>query len=444
MRNELTAPTHETLHTNRDVPVDVAVDLGADLVNPQLGPILSCIKRTPGPSDTGNVYQYISRIQETAAFSPNGSSNPSNTGGSALESSEAKIAAIGEAIERYCLSLSDPDDFITRRYDNLNRSAISPLDINAFSDRQLKEKNISHKEIRSAEYHWTATREMISGEKVLVPGQLVYLPFSSPLVVRSPITTGAATGMDYESACYRALCEIIERECFIIGYLNKISFPRIDLSSVEDSGIKTYQAELENRGMDVYVFDISLDHPFHSCLAIAVNQNRRPMVSLGLDADVDMTKAVRDALREALQINSWDESDEIRGDEPTTIKTIEERAAFWASSGRVADLDFWLETDSTTEIGAPVCPRSEALNVAESYLDKHDYCWYVADVTTPEVKERGFKTVSTVIPAFHPMHLIESYKYLGSDRLYSVPIEVGYLQEQRAETELNTLPHPFL
>lgn len=444
MRDELTAPTRETLLTRRDVPDDIAVELGMELVDSRTGPIVGFTERMPAPGETGEVVQFISYIQRTARFSPHGLADPDNTGGSSIDRDAAKIAALGEAIERYCLSLSDPDDFRTSRYAELDQPALDPLAMNAFSERQLERHDLTCDEIHTAEYHWTRARDMTTGEAVLIPGQLIYVPFSSPTVVRSPSTTGAATGMDYESACYRALCEIVERECFIIGYLNELSFPRVDLSTVADAGISAFRTELNNRGKDVHVLDISLDQPFHACLAIAVDDDHRPGVSLGLDASVDMTAAIRGALREALQISTWDAFDEPFDGDPKAISTLEERAAFWAPPDRIDDLSFWLETDTTTEVQEPICDRSNALTVARSYLSDRGYHWFVADVTTPDIRRQGFKTVSTVVPAFQPMHLIESFKYLGSERLYRVPVETGFRTNPCTEAELNAVPHPFL
>ena len=444
MRDELTAPSLEMLHERRDVPVDIAIELGMELVNSGTGPIVGFTERAQQPGETGDVHQYISYIQKTAAFSPNGLANPDNTGGSSTNPQNAKIAALGEAIERYCLSLSDPDDFLTTTYGELNQPALDPLEMNAFSDRQLKDRDLTDEQIRTSEYHWTMAREMTTGEAVLVPGQLIYLPFSSPTVIRSPSTTGAATGIDFESACYRALCEIIERECFIIGYLNKLSFPRIDLSTVDDQDVTAFRTELRHRNKEVHVLDITLDHPFHACLAIAVDRDSQPALSLGLDADVDMKVAIRGALREALQISTWDAFEEPFNGDPGEIETLEERAAFWAPQDCIDNLDFWLNTDVITECPVPICDRSEALDVARSYLDENEYHWYVVDVTTPDIRRQGFKTVGTVVPAFHPMHLIEWFKYLGSKRLYDIPVETGYLTEPHAESELNSIPHPFL
>lgn len=444
MRNELTIPTREELHGRRNVPIDAAVELGMDLVDPQFGPIIGFTERSPEVEVVREIFQYVSYIQDTTVFSPHGLAEPNNTGGLAIDRNKARIAAIGEAIERYCLSLSDPEDFLSTNYANLDSKALDPVDMSAFSHRQLQKWDLTPESIRSADYHWTKTREMVTGEATLIPGQLVYVPFSSPTTIRSPTTIGTAAGVDYESACYRSLCELIERECFMIGYMNKISFPKIDLLSINDDKITTLKRELEHRGTDIHVFDISLDHPFYTCLTIAVSEDQGPKVHLGLDTDIDMTIAIRGALSEALQMSIGNNSVNRLDDEQEKIRTLDQRAAFWARPSRINDLDFWIDTEAKVGIQETVCARSEALDVIEAYLQDMGYRWYVADITTPDIYERGFRVISSVVPSFHPMHLVESFRYLGSDRLYSVPVEAGYRERKHREEELNLTPHPFL
>lgn len=50
----------------------------------------------------------------------------------------------------------------------------------------------------------------------------------------------------------------------------------------------------------------------------------------------------------------------------------------------------------------------------------------------------------TIIPELQPLYLDERYPYFGSDRLYSVPVKLGYLKNPNNENTLNKFPHPFL
>lgn len=443
MRAELTSPARERLHRCRSVPVDVAIALGEKMVNPRTGPVVGVSEVDPDPEDSGRIYQFVSQIQQTNRFCPHGLADPDTTGGTATDRATAKIAAIGEAIERYCLSLSDPTDFRTASYERLDTPALNPLEMNLFSERQRREYSLSKERTRSAEYDWTMTTQLTDGTQTLIPGQLVYLPFQQSPMVREPTTTGAAAGMDYESAIYRALCEVVERECFIIGYLNRLPFPKVDLSTAGEAA-QSFATELKASGQEVHVFDISLDHPFESCLAVAVDEERLPAVSLGLNCSVSMNEAVRGALREALQISSWDVGYDEPAVPPEEISTLPERARYWGDHHRIDELSFWLETEKQVPVRDTELDRDDALTSFESFLRENGYEAYVADVTTADVEECGFKVVKVVVPQFHPMHLVERYRYLGSERLYEVPVACGFLESPREESSLTSVPHPFL
>lgn len=66
------------------------------------------------------------------------------------------------------------------------------------------------------------------------------------------------------------------------------------------------------------------------------------------------------------------------------------------------------------------------------------------DVTRPEIKKRGFIVVKVIIPQLQPLYLYENFRYLGGERLYTVPEILGYRGAAKKETDLNSKPHPFL
>lgn len=446
MRDELSAPSLSTLRTRRDVPSEIVVDLAERLVDSDVGPIVAYKRDESGEPGTDLLERYATVIQKTAVFSDTGYWEPDTTGGSGRTEVQAQAAALGEAIERYCHSLCDLNEFRTAPYADLNTPAVHPMKVNKFSDEQLNERGLSSATISHSEYHWTATRALVSGEPVLVPGQLVYLPFDPPLTIRSPMTTGAAAGIDYETTLYRAICEVVERECFIIGYLNELPYPHVDLSSTDDEDVRMIHRALEALGKEVYVLDISLDHPFSTCLAIAVDRNDKPALSLGMECDADMLAAVRGALKEAYQISAWDPTVERPAATPQEIQTIPQRAHYWAGHDRISDLDFWLSASQRVpiEINEKQKDVSGALDRFIDYLDQTGHECYVADLTTPDIASQSFCVLKAIIPDFHPMHLIERFKYLGGDRLYRAPVQAGYLDAPKKPADLNEIPHPFL
>jgi ribosomal protein S12 methylthiotransferase accessory factor len=60
------------------------------------------------------------------------------------------------------------------------------------------------------------------------------------------------------------------------------------------------------------------------------------------------------------------------------------------------------------------------------------------------VRHTAFKVVMVIIPELQPMHLDERHPYLGGERLYQMPVTLGYKDRPSREEELNPFPHPFL
>ena len=65
------------------------------------------------------------------------------------------------------------------------------------------------------------------------------------------------------------------------------------------------------------------------------------------------------------------------------------------------------------------------------------------EVTLPEIRNIGFRVVKTIVPKLQPLYLWEQFKYLGGERLYQVPVTLGYFQSRLPEKDLNPTPHPF-
>lgn len=452
MRDELTTPSISSLQSGEGIPDQIAVQLGEQLVDSQLGPILSLNSPERAAGESGRYHRYITRLQRTAIISDTGYPEIETYSGAGPDEQTAKIRALGEAIERYCLSLSRYDDCVKGRASELDRPVINPERLLAFSDAQLESKPFERADVRDAVYHWTATTRLTDGEKIFIPNQLVRLPFSEDLTVRQPTSHGAAAGTDVTSALYRALCELVERECFAIAYLNELPAPQIDLTSVPDELCRELASELTHMGWQLTAIDLSLDHPFKTCLVIGISdRDETPVLNLGLNAADGILGAIEGALREVFQFavqQPADPAKELLEDPAANVRTLDDRKAFWDRPEMINKLDFWLESSAKRSISPSESSRSpelaESIDRFRAFLQEQNLEAYVSDATTNDIRDRGFRVVSVSIPEFHPLHLDEKFRYLGTERLYEVPVRTGYFECSQAEDDLNDIPHPFL
>lgn len=446
MRDELATPAQAELLADVPVPNEITLELCERLVNLDTGPIISYAARNQFTAEYAEIYQYTTQYQDTTVFSDTGNADPLNTTGLATDEQAARLKALVEAIERYCFSLTNVDDFEKETVSELP-AAVPPVQFLKFSDRQLEDRGLTREGIQNASYYWTAATDLIDDTEVLVPAHLVYLPFSATPEIRNPTSNGSAAHTSYAQAVLGGISEAIERECFIIHFLNRLAAPVLDPDTLDTPEFICYFRTLERQGYDITLLDISLDQPISTCLAVGHNTARNRMIDLGLGTGPTQQAAVTDAVRELRQISHWETTPNDDVSSPEDITTLVKRAEYWTDRDPSPDLEFWLNPesepepiDTTTTTPSP----KDQLRTLLDWIDKNDYNCYVSEVTTDDVRQTGVKVIKALIPDLHPMYLLREYRYLGGDRLYTAPVKAGLRDTPRSEDELTTVPHPFL
>lgn len=424
----------------------MALALIRDITDPVSG-IIRQLKQVKWYNDEPYINVFTARIGKTSELTEVESAERLNTG-VAVQKEEAAIKAAGEAVERYCGSLYSKQNLIYESYQQLE-SALDPVRLIKFSDNQRESENSV---VRESEMSWVQGKRLIADEDIYVPAQAVYLPYESldEPRLRNPISTGLASGTAKGAAVYRAICEIIEREAFIISYLNRIALTEIETSSIEDEEIQTLLQKAQDKNLRVRIFELPTDFPIEAYLAITIEESSKgPALVVGASAHHDSYEAIKDAIGETFHTRPWlrqkmmEENNEVNID-PHEINTLKERGLYWYDKSMISQLDFWLQGSDKKELNARRGCRKESLKRLLAAFEVKDYDVIWVDVTTEDVKDAGFSVVRVLAPEMHPLYLREKYKYLGGSRLYNLPVELGLLDSPKTEEELNQTPHPFL
>lgn len=400
------------------------------LLQGRYGVIQSINQVEQPPGTPPSLTQVTAEIANTVPISSNGNWRELGAG-TAESSSVAREQAIGEAIERYCLSVYD-ENKLSHGYAEESDERVAP-DI----------FNKSNKSIFNAAYYWANATEYRSNNNVKIPAHLVYFPFqASEQFIRNPTTTGAATHMSYHAATRAAIQEVVERDAYIISYLNKLENPHIGADLVDKANATSTVEEFREYGFEPTLVYLTLDVPVHVVLSVLVDQCNGN-ISCGLSANFEFDAAIHDALFESYHTYSF-ARDLDQPDEPPrdNITSLEDRAKYWLAKSDTIGMNHWLGDGHTTlnELPSAVGSTRSLLE----WFSENDMNVYVADVSTTDTLQRHFKTVRTVIPKLHPMHLVEPWMYTGGERLYNAPIRAGLRKTQRSPSELNDVPHPFL
>jgi len=407
-------------------------------------------------SDEPKIYQYSASISLTEKQT-DGDLNVSNRGGgsSFFSKEEAFLKCFCESIERHACTIYKRNGLITGSYQKYKKSALNLDSVAGFSNEQKKSMYFERTNFtQQTQFSWISGYSL-KGYQTLIPAQLVYFNYKlnpEEAMLYVPMSTGAAGGGCLSSAITRGILEIVERDAFIIYYLNKLPGYKVNLKSIPDKRIRLILQTLKRYKLEAHVIDITTDLCIPSFLSIVIDRTQiGPAIQMGLKSALNPIDAIVNSLQEAVHVRNWarqvheDEYKENITIDPINIKTIKERAMFWYKTEMLKYLDFWLNQEETSLRHESLFINTysgKELNLLNEIFNKNKYSVYYVDLTLPQLEKSGYKVVKVIIPQLQPFYLHERYKCLGGKRLHEVPPKMGY--PMKKSEELNQLPHPFL
>lgn len=423
--------------------LDDAIEKGASFVldNPD---IVTFVSKVYAYNDEPKLYQYSSYFKEKYN---NILQNDSTASGISFDKNSALIRLIGEIIERYSLTSNDKISAYKSyiELEQLKEKALNPLEIVKMMKSKMR---LKYSNSEAEKFRWTEARSL-TNRTILIPSQLIYVPYlfqNKELNLQSTISTGAAAGTSIEDAIYRGICEIIERDAFMIAYLNKLPSPKINLKALKDVEILKIIEILERYKLECVLLDITTDIGIPAFASILIDKTEMgPAISVGLKAGFDIKKSIIGAIEESLMTRSWIRDELIYKNKNQTrkkiVSTIEDRANFWIPTSSIQYLNFWLENSNCKNIKLEKFKKTENdfLKIKKKLKDKKIDTFYV-DITDEKIKKYGFTVAKVIIPKLQPLYLDERYP-LHAKRLYK------FQQKEIIKKPLNSLnkiPHPFL
>lgn len=367
------------------------------------------------------------------------------SGFSFFSKKEAVFKCLMESIERYC-------NFV------FNKSSVECID----SPRRLFKKGINFDLLQKSRenfddnirFCWTRCESLSGGNFLLVPCQSIWLAYPylpNEPVIYPPISTGVAAGGCLSAALLRGLLEVIERDAFIIYYLQKLPAPKIKLELIKNNQVMKLLETVKRYKLEVHCFDISTDIGIPVVVSIVLDRTGvGKAVSVGLKSDLSTIKAIVGSITEAFHTRKWIRTEHERNQAPVSQNdllknsSLTTRGLLWYSIDSIKHLDFWLNSSQTKivkEEGVSMSSGEELKRVIH-VLIKSGYTPYWKNLMISQFDNLNIYVVKTMVPGFQPLYLNENYRLAVSDRLYEVPEKLGF--KTKRESQLNTFPHPFL
>jgi oxazoline/thiazoline synthase len=375
----------------------------------------------------------------------------SRTGGKGTTSTQAKVSAIAEAIERYSGVFRGTERRRTDSYELLGDQAIHPHECLNFSDCQYDHRDTLNAANREGFMHliprrfpehlqidWTPVKSAINGAIRYLPTAYCY--YGHPDVERyfycAGNANGCAAGNVIDEAILHALLEVIERDSATIWWYNRIQRPLIDLDSFQHPYIHRVHDYFARLDRDFWVLDITSDSgiPVFAAVSQRLSGSTQDLL-IGLGAHINAGMALERAVTEMIQF----------------LPAVSQRAADGSTRYNWPDdsaIRFWKHETTQSQFqleplrGVSARRATHFTTCAHKYLcDNIQTCLdavhsvgcdvFVLDQSRPDL---DLKVARVVVPGFRHF-----WRRLGPGRLYDIPVTMDWLSTKTQESELNPL-----
>lgn len=378
-----------------------------------------------------------------------------------LKCEQAFSRALGEFVERY--------SFLVYSELGLKKHSIQQLKKgkkNFVNPQKVVTLNASFVKDRT-EFLWAEAVNFCSGNKVLLPGQMIFWNYnidhkrwSEPLL-RERNSCGLASGFSYEVAVRNALYELIQRDAFFVFWYNHLSPEYVEIdSTLTRAKLRELIDWCSSQSIKVDFFNITADIPVPSFLCVLQgSDNEKPILSLGMGSGFDTEANLEAALIEAIGLFRWTIEAYQRGERIVSFDTLS-REPDWQQKFAGADrILTWSRKDMWPHLSFLLSGKkkklSEIIKGSRTFSDIHSELQLVKDVLSklgpdyeplvyasnhPLAKQLSSNAVRVFVPALVPMFMEESGSVIHKHpRIKDVPEKIGF----KARKEVYPYPHPF-
>ena len=373
-----------------------------------------------------------------------------NSCGKGVTDAQARMSAVGEAIERYSGVFRGEERRERGTLRSLGDRAIDPQTWTLYSDAQYAARDnwnlrqrrldaIPQRFTMDTETDWSPVWSLTQQTHRLLPTSLLY--YSAPPESDSgcfvPESNGTAAGSSLEDAMLQGLMELVERDSVAIWWYNRLRLPQVDLESIDDPYIGQMRDAYSARNRNIWVIDVTSDLGIPAFVAFSrrIDDHRTEDIIFAPAAHLDPRIAILRALTELNQM--------VPGVVPPEGKTSgyaydDPEAVEWWQTATVGNQRWVLPSDS-------LAPRRMDDYAYVSHDDLLDDITYVQrlleakglevlalDQTRPDI---GLPVVKMIVPG-----LRHFWARFAPGRLYDVPVELGLLDRPTREEDLNPIP----
>lgn len=378
--------------------------------------------------------------------------------GKGMTLEDARVSALGEAVERYSGAVHSPAELLYARRSELHEPSLDPQQLVLFHESQYQ--GLPYAAYADNRIGWVPARSLVSGRELLVPAMAVFMNLHAhdDGEYIAPITSnGLAAGRTLLDAVWGAASEVLERDAFMIAWLNRLPATRVTVLNHPDRDVAGLAALYARRGVELRLYRLPTDHDIAVFAAVALEaaDHGGPAAVFGLGVDLHPVVASRKAVLEVCQVRPALRRRLRRPEtaarlvelleDPRRVATINDHDLLYASRAALPRLAFWLDLEEQPFDWQDVSneARSESLPRFVEWLTATGHDLLYVNLTPADMAEFGLYTARAILPGFQPIDFGWKERRLGGRRVHEIPVRLGFRQHPGDVAGLNPDPHPL-
>jgi len=283
---------------------------------------------------------------------------------------------------------------------------------------------------------WVPAWSLAEDQCKYVPAQYVYFgyPDDEPLFCFAD-SNGNAAGTTYEEAVLQGFLELCERDSVGVWYYNRCPRPAVCLASFDDPRLLVLTRHYEQTyNRDVWVLDLTTDLQIPVFVALSRRLGDGPeQIVFGFGAHFDPAVAAMRALTEMNQVLFSAQA----ASDPSAAGAalLDPVMRAWLQEATVASEPYLLPAPHLPKRSAadfspvPSCDLKALVELGVARARSCGLDVFVVDLTRPDM---GVPVVKVMAPG-----MAHHWRRLGHDRLYTVPVRLGWLAAPTPENKMN-------
>ncbi len=318
-----------------------------------------------------------------------------------------------------------------------------PSCIVTYGNNQYSRDNFPFKKFsKDSVYGWIKAISLVNNREIYILADHVLFPYNGDYT--NSTSSGSAAHSIKNNLIDHSIYELIERDAFMIFWLNRLCLPNIRINTIPND-LKKRVNNITTLGYDVSIKSIGLD--IHPVIFVAVRDSSGVYMTSGIASGSNPFQVLDSALSEVevalLHVLNLEKKKTSLLVPENVISLIDHESLHQQPSFK-AETDFLFREFDIINFsdfvnlffGKNILIKLENLGFDILEVDASD--WEI-DILLPE-----FRYVSRcIVPGLVPLSYGFGNEPLGMDRVYNVPKRMNLKRFDLVEGELNLFPHPF-